>query len=193
MKNGIYFYKDPFLEYKKHGSGKIAEYPAKETDIFGCVTFIFDQKEGFLQSEEGKNVLKRLSEHSLNIELGEKLLNRPLDDPYFSLLLNFFVFPKNDKILTELHHYQKYLLDVKKYNVISRHRTVEPPQKPKLLSFFGRMGLEFTPRYLRILYGKHAFYHPKNLLRKARIFRRCVRVRLSWRKYLQFGFYQGSF
>jgi len=145
MKNGIYFYKAPFHEYIKYGTGKIAEFPAKETDIFGCITFVFDQKEGFLQSEKRKNLLKKLSEYSLNIELGEKYLNRPLDNPYFSLWSNFTFFPKNDKILIELQHYQKYLLDVKKYNVISRHRTVNPPEKTRLFRFFGRLGLKFTP------------------------------------------------
>jgi len=50
MKNGIYFY--------KHRSGKIAEFPTKETDFFGCVTFVFDQKEGFLHSKEEKCLLK---------------------------------------------------------------------------------------------------------------------------------------
>jgi len=145
VKNGIYFYQAPFPEYIKYGSGKIAELPAKETDIFGCVTFVFDQKEGFLQSNEGKCLLKKLLKHCLHVELDEKMLNRTPDDPHYSLWSGFSAFPKNDKIKSALQDYHKYVLDVKKYRIISRHRTIEPPEPPFLARFFGSVALEFTP------------------------------------------------
>jgi len=64
-------------------------------------------------------VKKRLT-HCFTIELGEKDLNRPIEAPYYSLWSGYAVFPNNDKIKIELQHYQKYILEHKKYEVISR-------------------------------------------------------------------------
>lgn len=131
-KNGIYFYRANFDEYKKIGSEFVSRFPANDRDVYLYATFVFNGKIGFLSSQEGEGVIEKILRRSISIgSLGVRF-------PGSEFNVNdarFIICHKNESISLSINDYNNYVIAEKKFLLISRYRAVEKPARHFLADF----------------------------------------------------------
>lgn len=132
--NTILYHKAQFHQFKKFSSTRIDNICAPETAEFSLV--MAKNKNGnigFDQSEEGHAFIKSMIANCYFLNIQNELCP-PQDTPI--AYVPQFLFKDNDGKFEKLYdEHQKYKSDLKKYEILSRHRTISPPTKPGLTLF----------------------------------------------------------
>lgn len=135
MKNyEIICYRAKFDDFKKTSSSRIRNIPAEISDDFALLASV-DQNGliGFDRSKEGAAAIKSLVANCYYIDI-----NGQLQPPSSKQLhyVPFFMFrDKNGEFGRAVSEHRRYEVDVKKYEILSRHRAVDKPTPPTLTKF----------------------------------------------------------
>jgi hypothetical protein len=96
-------------------------------DASGCL--------GFRKPAEGISTLKNIMDLGIKVNINHATIVYAGIHSGENTDATYIFFPKNEKVSILFKDYQKYLLALKKYNIISRHKTVEPPLKTVVNDF----------------------------------------------------------
>lgn len=132
--NTILYHKAQFHQFKKFSSTRIESICAPEIAEFSLV--MAQNKNGnigFDQSEEGHAFIKSLIANCYFLNMQNELC--PPQDTSIVYAPQFLFRDNNGKFEKLYKEHQKYKNDLKKYEILSRHRTVSPPTKPGLTIF----------------------------------------------------------
>ncbi|MFJ2480764.1 hypothetical protein ACIOWE_10850 [Pseudomonas sp. NPDC087598] len=135
MKNyKIICYRAKFDAFKKFTSSRIKSIPAGINDDFALLASV-DQNGsiGFDKTTQGVTAIKSLITKCYYIDINRKL---QLPSNKELRYMPFFMFrDKDGEFERAVSAHRRYEVDVKKYEILSRHRSVEKPTPPILTVF----------------------------------------------------------
>lgn len=132
--NTILYHKAQFHQFKKFSSTRIESICAPETAEFSLV--MAKNKNGnigFDQSEEGHAFIKSLIENCYFLNIQNELY--PPQDTSIAYVPQFLFRDKDGKFERLYKEHKKYKSELKKYEILSRHRAISPPTKSALAIF----------------------------------------------------------
>lgn len=130
----ILCYRSEFINFKKHASERLAKMSAKAHDQFALLMAVtLEGAIGFDETPQGSSALNTLVEKCYWVNL-HKLNIQPPSHNYYGCMPSLLFRDKNggfEKLYQEHTEYEKNL---RKYQVLSRHRLTEKPKASMLAS-----------------------------------------------------------
>jgi hypothetical protein len=123
-----------FDDFKKSSSNRIRNIPAEINDNFALLASV-DQSGsfGFDKTEKGAAAIKSLITNCYYIDINGKL--QPPSSKKLHYMPFFMFRDKDGEFERAVSEHRRYEIDVKKYEILSRHRRVEKPTPPTLTIF----------------------------------------------------------
>lgn len=127
-------YRAKFDDFKKSSSGRIRNLPAEINDDFAVLASVGQKGSiGFDKSKEGAAAIKSLISNCYYIDIDGKLQPPSSKELHY---MPFFIFrDKDGEFERAVNAHRRYEVDVKKHEILSRHRSVEKPTPPALTVF----------------------------------------------------------
>jgi hypothetical protein len=130
----IICYRAKFDDFKKTSSARIKNIPAEVNDDFALLASV-DQKGtiGFNKTIQGSAAIKALIASCYYIDIDGRLQSPSNNELCY---MPFFMFrDKDGEFELAVRAHRQYEIDIKKYEVLSRHRSVDKPIAPMLTTF----------------------------------------------------------
>jgi hypothetical protein len=127
-------YRAKFDDFKKTSSSRIRNLPAEINDDFAVLASVGKNGPiGFDKSKEGAAAIKSLISNCYYIDINGELQPPSSKELHY---MPFFMFrDKDGRFERAVNAHRRYELDVKKHEILSRHRSVEKPRPPALTVF----------------------------------------------------------
>lgn len=133
MKDGLYFYSSMYREYCDGANESIRKIPARDGDLFFYVTCAFNDEVGFSASEKGRLIANSFIDRCFTIDSGKIFLPATRKDQ--GIYCSFAFSPKGNKLHGVFQDYNIYLMALKKYLILFRHKEADPPSQHVLDNF----------------------------------------------------------
>ncbi|PYC18692.1 hypothetical protein DMX02_17670 [Pseudomonas jessenii] len=130
----IICYRAKFDDFKKTSSSRIRNLPAEINDDFAVLASVGKNGSiGFDKSKEGAAAIKSLISNCYYIDINGELQPPSSKELHY---MPFFMFRDRDGWFERaVNAHRRYEVDVKKHEILSRHRSVEKPTPPALTIF----------------------------------------------------------
>ncbi|WP_180698556.1 hypothetical protein [Pseudomonas crudilactis] len=127
-------YRAKFDDFQKSSSGRIRNLPAEINDDFAVLASVGQNGSiGFDKSKKGAAAIKSLISNCYYIDINGELQSPSSKELHY---MPFFMFrDKDGRFERAVNAHRRYELDVKKHEILSRHRSVEKPRPPALTVF----------------------------------------------------------
>ncbi|MBV6290486.1 hypothetical protein [Pseudomonas aegrilactucae] len=130
----VLVHRSKFKEFKKGANGRISSLPANDEDEFSAVMVRGESgRLGFNANAASREVLRSLLDECYCFTAPDTIF--PPGKRREGGLPNFFFKDKGGALGEMIMTHERYILDMKKYNIISRHKSVEKPSPSALAGF----------------------------------------------------------
>lgn len=130
----ILCFKSEFAEFKDHANGFISEMSADSNDEFALIMATNLQGVvGFRGTAQGNTAIKALVSKCYSVDTGHLSIQRPVAEG-IDWMPRLLFRDKDGRFETLFQEHVRYDIDVRRYNVISRHRPAAIPQSSTLAS-----------------------------------------------------------
>ena len=144
----ILCFKAEFAEFKNHANDFISEMSADDIDEFALVMATDLQGGvGFGATAQGKSAIKALVSKCYSVDTGHLSIERPVAEGV-EWMPRLLFRDRDGKFETLVQEHVRYDIDVRRYNVISRHRSAAVPQSSTLASILKDQSLSIVGQEL---------------------------------------------